>query len=811
MWNRADQRRSGFPGVVAGVLLALAGTAGAAPDPLQSQPPEPPSAGGDPALASLMVLEVVVNNTDTHELLTVQHLADGGFAAKAADLRHLRLKLDPALASDAMVPLRDLAGVTVRYDEAGQSLTLQAPDAMLESYQVELGGEPPKTDLDTVQQFTSAILNYGVYDTQVGGKNSLSGNVEALLTNRFGIFSTTGLYNGNAMPGTAKGVRLDSRWQYIDAERVRSYTLGDFVSNALSWSNSVRLAGFQIASAFDQRSDLVTAALPQFSGSAALPSTLDLYVNQQRIFSGEVPSGPYQLRSLPYVSGGDVTLVATDTLGRQVTTTQAYYYDARRLRQGLLEYSLDVGAPRLNYGMKSSDYDDTVFASGSLRYGLTNATTLEGHVESSADGLANLGAGVVQAIGGYGTVTAALAGSRYKGYSGGLASLTLEGVVGGVRFYAGTQRTLDDYFDLARVSQFRQPHLAPPTADGEAADFLTTAQASAIDRVGFSFKPWFDDTSVSLSYNRIKYDGGTMRTANLSLSRSITRRVSLFANAYSDLGAKGDRGVLLSVNVDFGHDINAEASVSHSDGRTGFTQQVTGLSGQRQGDLGWGLSNTFYDDAPDQRGGYLSYRAPQALLRAEAYQYGDSTRTQLSAEGSLVAAGGGVFAANRIGNAYAIVTNAGPDAEVMQGGVRMGHTNDGGRALLPDITPYYEQHIYIDPATLPDGWEPAATERVAVAGYRQGAIVDFGAALVHGAVLVLRGKDGKPIAPGYTVHLDGGSEDAVLGYDGQVYVQGLAAHNRVRVDLGSAGSCTAYFDYDAKGPAQPTIGPLTCQ
>ncbi|OOG53715.1 fimbria/pilus outer membrane usher protein [Rhodanobacter sp. C03] len=757
-----------------------------------------------------MVLEVVLNNTDTHELLNVERASDGGFSAKADDLRHLRLKIDPSVAAEAMVRLQDLPGLVIHYDEAGQSLTLQAPASMLESYGVDLAGEPQLTDLKAMRPISSAILNYGLYDTWQGGRNYMSGNFEGLLSNRAGIFSTTALYNQNAMTGYSKSVRLDSSWRYIDPEKIRSYTIGDFVSNALSWNNSVRLAGFQISSAFDQRPDIVTAALPQFSGSAALPSTLDLYVNQQQVFSGSVPSGPYQLKSLPYVSGGDVTLVATDATGRQVTTTQAYYYNGQQLRQGLFEYSLDVGAPRLNYGAKSSDYDDTVFAAGSLRYGFTNSTTLEGHTESSADGLVNFGGGIVQGLGGYGTVTASLAGSHYKSWSGGQAALQVEGLVDGIHLYAGTQRTIDDYFDLARVSSYRYLQHNPLLSAANADYPLSTAQASAIDRAGISFQPWFDKTTVDISYNRIKYADNTMRTVNLSLSRSLSKRVSLFANAFTDLDNHDDRGVYLSVNINLDHNITAQATVTSDDGHIGFTQQVNGLAGQKQGDVGWGVSNTVYADAPDQGGAYLSWRTPEAQLRAQVYQYGSSISTNLSAEGSLVAAGGGVFAADQIGNAYAIVTNAGPGAEVMQGGVLIGQANSSGRALLPNITPYYEQHVYLDPSTLADGWVPAVTERVAIAGYRQGTIIDFGAKLVHGAVLILRGRDGKPIAPGYTAQLQGG-ESFVVGYDGEAYVSGLKPHNRISVDLGPAGTCSASFDYDMKGPAQPQIGPLTCQ
>lgn len=819
--SRAISRRAGrflcaavtfnFSVMAFAVNAAAAISADAPAALIQSTPPEPPTADTENADApQVMVLEVVLNRTDTHELLTVVRAPDGSFSAKAGELRHLRLKIAASLAPDALVRLRDLPGVVVHYDVANQSLTLQVPNTMLQSYDVQLGGEPQRTDLGAMRPIASAILNYGLYDTDQSGRNYVSGNFEGLITNRAGIFSTTAIYNQNATPGYARTVRLDSSWRYIDAQHVRSYTIGDFVSNALSWTNSVRLAGFQFASAFDQRPDIVTAALPQFSGSAALPSTLDLYVNQQQVFAGEVPSGPYQLKSLPYVSGGDVTLVATDATGRQVSTTQAYYYNADQLKQGLLEYSLDVGLPRLNYGLQSSDYDDTLFASGSMRYGLTSQTTVEGHAESSGDGLANLGGGLVQGLGGYGTISASLAGSHYKNWTGSQASINVEGLLDGVRLFAGGQRTFGNYFDLARVSDYRFQSRHPVPDPGVDAYPLVSAQATAIYRAGISFKPGFDPTSVNLSYNRILYSGGTLRTVNLSLSRSLTHRISLFANAYTDLDNHSDRGVYLSMNINLERNITAQATVTSDDGHMGYTQQVNGLSGQRQGDVGWGLSNTYYADAPDQRDAYVSWRTNYAQLRGQIYQVGGSTRTDLSAEGSLVAAGGGVFAADQIGNAYAIVTNAGPGSEVMQGGVLIGQANSSGRLLLPNITPYYEQHVYLDPSTLADGWVPAVTERVAVAGYRQGTIIDFGARQVHSGVLILRGKDGKFIAPGYTAQLQGG-ESALVGYGGQVYFEELNPHNRVTVDLNQAGSCSVSFDYDMKGQPQQQIGPLTCQ
>ncbi|QJU56994.1 fimbrial biogenesis outer membrane usher protein [Sphingomonas sp. AP4-R1] len=772
---------------------------------------QPPKSSTAPP-PQTMLLDVTLNGTPTGQLLRMKQDADGRFSGKAGELRGIRIKLDPALGSQEDIAFDDLAGVSYRYDEARQAIALQVPDALLTSYQLGLGGERTPIDLDAVRPTPGFLLNYGLYGARAQGGTQFSGNAEAVAMTGFGIVATNGIFRSRPGLGSSGAVRLDSSWRLIDPKAIRSYTLGDFASNALAWTSSVRLAGFQIASAFDQRPDIVTAALPQFSGSAALPSTVDLFVNQQKIYSGEVPSGPFDLKSLPYVSGGDVRLVTTDATGRQVEVTKAYFYSANLLRRGVLQYSLDVGAPRLSYGVRSFDYDEVVFASGSARYGVTQVLTIEGHGEGSTDGLLNAGGGATTAIGGYGAITASIAGSRYKGHHGGKLSVDVDANVRGVRLFAGTDRTLGDYFDLARVSSqrsIRSYDAASPLPSGNL--LAATAQASAIDRAGIAFTPWFDRTSISLSYNRIVSPGNRSCTGSLSLSRGITDRISLYASGYRNLDGSHHYGLFATLSMRFGQTVSVSAGTEHDNGRTAYTVQATGSTGQRQGDFGWGLSDRESDGNVDaQRTGYVTYRAAQALLRAQVDQSGSAWRGSVQVDGSLVAAGGGIFAANRIGQAFAVVTHAGPHVEVIQGGARMGKTNGAGRALLPDLIPYYTQRLAIDPASLPDGWEPEATERFAVAGYRQGAVVDFGAKIVRGAILVLQDADGRPIPPGYVAQVQGG-EPATVGYGGETYVRGLGPSNRISIDLGPRGTCTASFPYDMAGPAQPKIGPLACR
>ena len=54
------------------------------------------------------------------------------------------------------------------------------------------------------------------------------------------------LYNGSNETSYSheKWVRLESKWQYVDPEKIRIYTLGDFISNSPDWGSSVRLLVF---------------------------------------------------------------------------------------------------------------------------------------------------------------------------------------------------------------------------------------------------------------------------------------------------------------------------------------------------------------------------------------------------------------------------------------------------------------------------------------------------------------------------------------------------------------------------------------
>ncbi|KCZ29314.1 type VII secretion system (T7SS), usher family protein, partial [Acinetobacter baumannii 25977_9] len=502
------------------------------------------ASGSDKGYIQLF-LNISINSNTSTDLISVHQDQDKKLYVRARDLKALRLKMDEHIPDSQWVCINELKGIQFKYLENEQSLNLQVPASMLTGYSVELSGQQTTSSgLLKMKPLNAAILNYSLYHTITNDESIFSGSAEGIFNSALGNFSSGVLYNGSNETSYSheKWVRLESKWQYVDPEKVRIYTLGDFISNSSDWGSSVRLAGFQWSSAYTQRGDIVTSALPQFSGSAALPSTLDLYVNQQKIYSGLVPSGPFDIKQLPFISGNEVTLVTTDATGQQSITKKPYYFSSKILAKGINEFSVDVGVPRYNYGLYSNDYDDATFASGTIRYGYSNSLTLSGGVEASTDGLSNVGTGFAKNLFGVGVINADLAASQYKDENGYSALVGLEGRISkNISFNTSYRKVFDNYFDLARVSQIR--YLKDNQITSEPQNYLSySALADEIIRAGINYN-FYAGYGVYVGYNQIKYSDNSYKLLSANLSGSLNKNWGFYSSAYKDYENHKDYGI----------------------------------------------------------------------------------------------------------------------------------------------------------------------------------------------------------------------------------------------------------------------------
>lgn len=783
---------------------------------LPSIPEVPNSAhqafGSDQGYIQLF-LNISVNSNISKDLISVRQDQDRKLYIRSRDLKTLRLKMDEHIPDNQWVCINDLNGIQFKYLENEQSLNLKVPLNMLTGYSVDLSGQQvTNPHLLKMKPLNAAILNYSLYNTITNDENVFSGTAEGIFNSAIGNFSSGVLYNGSNENSYSheKWVRLESKWQYVDPEKIRIYTLGDFISNSPDWGSSVRLAGFQWSSAYSQRGDIVTSALPQFSGSAALPSTLDLYVNQQKIYSGLVPSGPFDIKQLPFISGNEVTLVTTDATGKQSITKKPYYFSSKILAKGINEFSVDVGVPRYNYGLYSNDYDDATFASGAIRYGYSNSPTLSGGAEASTDGLSNLGTGFAKNVLGIGVINADIAASQYKNENGYSALLGLEGRISkNISFNTSYRKVFDNYFDLARVSQVR--YLKENQINPESQNYLNySALADEIFRAGINYN-FYAGYGVYLGYNQIKYSDNSYKLLSTNLSGSLDKNWGFYASAYKDYENHKDYGVYFALRYTPSSKVNAITSVSSDSGSLRYRQEIFGLSEPQIGSFGWGGYVERDQDANENNASvYASYRARAAYLTGRYNRFGDNDQVAVSATGSLVAAAGRIFAANEIGEGYAVVTNAGPQSQIINGGVNLGETDKSGRFLIPSLMPYQVNHIYLDPSYLPLNWNVKSTDQKTVVGYRQGTLVDFGAHQVISGLVKLVDQKNSPLMPGYTVRING-QQNGMVGYDGEVFIPNLLKQNKLEVDLLDHGSCQVDFTYNSNQYSTKKLGSYVCR
>jgi outer membrane usher protein len=93
---------------------------------------------------------------------------------------------------------------------------------------------------------------------------------------------------------------------------------------------------------------------------------------------------------------------------------------------------------------------------------------------------------------------------------------------------------------------------------------------------------------------------------------------------------------------------------------------------------------------------------------------------------------------------------------------------------------------------------------------RSGVSVDFGGQVKASALVVLRDAVGAFLKLGADVRLHGSQTSFFVGYDGEVWLDGLGARNRITVQLDD-GECRADFAYTAQSGTQVYIDEVECR
>jgi outer membrane usher protein len=802
--------------------LAADPAPGLAPDP----PPDPPPLGRPAAEPrQTLLLEVVVNGLTTGKV--AEFVERGGvLLVKRSDLTELGLRIPPGVepATDSLYAIASLPNVAVRIDQATQTLYVTASDGALLPRRLHVATSPvPGAPLESA---LGATLNYDLTGAVTNGNGYGSGLFDLRVFSPLGVASTDLLAYAGSVGGLGQSpaIRLDSTYVYSDFAAQRRYWGGDFITGGLTWTRPVRLGGAQITHDFTMRPDLVTFPLPSMAGSVSVPSTVDVLVNGAQVLSRQVQPGPFEVPQLPVITGaGQVQLSVTNALGQQVTTTLPFYASPNLLAPGLHTYSLEAGFVRLNWGVVSNDYG-AFAASGTYRRGLTDDVTIEAHAEGTK-GQFMAGGGLVANAFNFAVVNLGAAASTAQGHGGGELSVGIERMGRVFSFGASGVFATSDFRDIAAMNGEPVP-LRQLSANATAylgkwgslgVAYVQVDQPTVRSQVSVTGPSAFVPPGGPSPPSDVGLGNGSLPFAPSGNSRVLTatysvqlRHAYLYATGFHDLTRGGGDGVSVGVTVPLGRRSSVTASANAQTGSPAYGQIQAQQSAVTIGD--WGYQAYLAGGNGDHEFGQLQYKSPWALVTAGVDHLGGETTFRLDAQGAFSFADNRLFASNTVTDSFAVVdTNGAGDVRVLYENRDDGKTDASGRLLVPDLRAWDVNRLGIDPSDVPLDAQVPYTERLVRPPDRSGVVVKFPIRRTNGALLILVDSAGHPLPVGGTATLEATGVGALVGYDGEAFVEGLGKQNRVIVQLPNDGKCVVTFAYGPVAGQIPKIGPLTCR
>lgn len=569
-----------------------------------------------------------------------------------------------------------------------------------------------------------------------------------------GVGDSAWLFDGRALQ------RLDTRLIFDAPAQRRRVIAGDTVTLTQGFTTPARFGGVQYSSDFALDPDLDPLSVPSINGQAALPSTLDLYENGVRLASRQVGAGPFQISNLPIVNGtGQLQVVVRDAVGRITTITAPFYRSVQLLKPQLYDYSVEAGWLRQDFALPDDRYTDGFVAAGS-RYGWDSTTTVGARGEVSP-GLQDVSAGLAHAWPGW--VLLNIAGTISSGTTTGVGgTIGLEHNATRIGFGARLRLTSTEYRELGNSQ--------PPRRQLSAYAF-------------FRPSPWL---GLQVNYSELR--------------RTQLPRLRLFGAALS-ASLPGDWFASLGLLRALPDGTTVSLNLVHRFGQRG----TLSLGGQRDSGRGWSASaavqqvpagtiGTFYN-AFGQTGRFarqavqISEVRPGYGLGVDLETVGGDGALRLNGQSGLTWIDKDLFVTRQPQHGVAVVDIPGAaDVEIQRDNLAVGRTDEKGRLLISNLTPYAPVTLAPELSDLPPDLSLIEVRR-RVAIPSGGAVVRFESRGCQVRRLHLLQVDGTPVPAGAQLRVDGRPAALPVGYGGLVYLDVIRAH-RVSARW-SRGRCQA--------------------
>jgi outer membrane usher protein len=741
------------------------------------------------------MLAVRINGRPASEFAQVIQQGDSHFYVSPDLLRQWRLNSARAdawsIGDQTVYRLDELPGVKTNLNSGEQVLSLNATAAAFTATALDASTRPQA--VEAMHSSPGLFLNHQLQYTYADQKSVEAGLFEA------GFFSQLGVLTSRFSDSnfeTSTPLRLDTQLTREYPERMAALTVGDALSSNGPWARQINYAGVRWASDFSTQPNFVPVVMPSLAGSAAEPSTVDIYVNGLRTYRQQVDAGPFAIQNVPVITGeGQVQMVVTDVLGRQQVITQSYLNTPQLLRPAVNEYTYEAGSMRRNFGTASDDYGSPFFA-GSERHGFSKILTLDGRAEVTTQ-QQTLGAGADVGWFPLGVISGELAVSHSDLGPGGLFYVSFQhsarslGYSGTIQVASSTFQQLGMIADerAAKLqAQFQVTH-AMGRRGSISVGYLRQENRPYLDNVQ-PMKQDFSGISTSFSYRM----GSRMYlTVGTNLSNS-------FANASSAnvtlLVPLGPRNMMLTT------------SNVQQDGTQSSTVEY-----MKQLPVGNGLGYTVKTNITDQASTDvdLSAQTNNGKYELESTQQASGISSRFTETGSLVLLHDRILPSQWLNNSFAVVEVPGtPGVKVYTNNQYIASTSYRGLAVVPSLVPYNRNTIRLDDDGVPVNLGMDFTDKTVVPMSRSGVFLTFAATPAMGALFQLVTENGTPLPLDTEVTINANSTIYTVALRGEVFVSEVSFPAHLHARWGNQ-QCEAVVKAGPENKPLPRIGPVTCK
>lgn len=538
--------------------------------------------------------------------------------------------------------------------------------------------------------------------------------------------------------------RLATAYEQDFPDNMARLTLGDSFTRAPRWGRLAAFAGVQFGTDFSMDTDQTYRPYRTFQTLLREQSEIDVRVNGAVRQRESVAAGFSEFQIAPETGFNDVEIAIREASGLTRIEDMSFFAATDGLARGVTDYSVSLGVPRRFNGL-SSEYGETLVASGLVRRGLSDSVTAEAHGEFS-EAVSVIGGGAQFAVDEIGVLTiAAGASAAETGARGHLVSAGLERSTRRANLQLQARVADPDYADAATAAGAMFP------------DVTLRASASVFTSLG-SFR-----TSYSEQSDR---DLPDRRFVSAGWEKSLRgNQMTLSASGFHDL-ERGETGCTLRLRFSFG---SYSAGVS-GDRFAGASSAAVDLSRLRQpGErIQWSVQAASGEGA-DAAQANLQADLGAADVYLHAGQFGATNDLSAGVRGAFTLLPGRMMLARQSTPATARVRVPGlAGVPVYQDNRRVAVTDADGAAMIPGVRPFEVNRFSLRPEDVPLDY--------AVAGFdldfvpRRGiADVAFEVRRTSALAFTAALPDGTPLAAGSRVMLSGSGQGCAAGLDGRVY------------------------------------------